>query len=185
MERHEALTMSYAGPANRIIIPVAITDSGGVTRNYPGLIDTGATHTCLSAELVAEMGFQPISFTEVDTAGGRIKDVPVYVVELISLCSGRMLFPKHKVTQTHLKEQQGVELLIGMDILLQGDFALTNKGGKTMASFRIPSVHEYNFIGEVENWNRFEAERERREANKTIGSTPKKKRHNKGHKRRF
>lgn len=175
MEQHQALTIWSSGVANRLIVSVDITNAQGVTKTYPGLIDTGATHTVVSAELAAEMQFQAVSYTESNTAGGKVKDVPVYVIDMLSLCDGKMLFPNHRVMQMNLTDQVGVEMLIGMDILNQGDFSLTNKGGKTMASFRIPSVHETNYVPEVNNWNRFELERDRRRQNSAIRGGKKKK----------
>jgi hypothetical protein len=35
-----------------------------------------------------------------------------------------------------------VEMLIGMDIISMGDFSVTNVGGKSCFSFRIPSIKE-------------------------------------------
>ena len=40
------------------------------------------------------------------------------------------------------------DVLIGMDIITQGDFAVTNLGGKTKFSFRIPSQASINFVTE-------------------------------------
>lgn len=38
------------------------------------------------------------------------------------------------------------DMLIGMDIISQGDFALTNRDGRTVFSFQIPSTHLYDFV---------------------------------------
>jgi hypothetical protein len=37
------------------------------------------------------------------------------------------------------------DMLIGMDVITLGDFAVTNFNGKTMFSFRIPSMTEIDF----------------------------------------
>ena len=39
----------------------------------------------------------------------------------------------------------GEDVLIGMDIITRGDFAITNVGGKTTFSFRIPSVETIDY----------------------------------------
>ncbi len=39
-------------------------------------------------------------------------------------------------------------MLIGMDIISRGDFAVTNKDGKTTFSFRLPSVAKIDFVKE-------------------------------------
>ena len=43
---------------------------------------------------------------------------------------------------------QGIDVLIGMDIISQGDFAISNYGGKTQFSFRIPSQEHIEFQNE-------------------------------------
>ncbi len=156
--------MSYNGLSNRIIIPVIVTNDKGVSKEFPGLIDTGATNTCVSAELAKELGFTPIGVTETGTANGKTQ-VNVYVGDL-SLCQGRVHFSRHKVLEVNLTEQQGVEILIGMDILIQGDFAITHKDGRTVASFRVPSIAKYDFVPQAEIANKFEAEQARRMLNR-------------------
>ena len=45
-------------------------------------------------------------------------------------------------------EFSGGDVLIGMDIISQGDFAVTNHGGITKFSFRMPSVTHIDFVEE-------------------------------------
>lgn len=40
------------------------------------------------------------------------------------------------------------DLIIGMDIMTQGDLSLTNMEGRTVFSFRIPSLHVVDFEAE-------------------------------------
>ena len=56
----------------------------------------------------------------------------------------------NNVVITSLEVTKGVvsdsaDVLIGMDIINRGDFAVTNLGGKTMFSFRMPSVEHIDF----------------------------------------
>ena len=164
MKRHEALTVSYNGITNKIIIPVNVTNDKGICKTFPGLIDTGATNTFVSLELATELGLVSVAIIDSGTANGKAK-ANVYVADL-SLCDGRVVFQKHKVLSANLTEQPGVEMLIGMDILSCGDFALTHKDGNSKASFRVPSCESYDFIPSVNNFNKFEAERSVREANR-------------------
>lgn len=39
----------------------------------------------------------------------------------------------------------GADVLLGMDVIAQGDFAITNRGGKTTFSYRYPSQEEIDF----------------------------------------
>lgn len=44
---------------------------------------------------------------------------------------------------------QNIDLLIGMDIIGLGDFAVTNLGGNTVFTFRVPSVEKIDFAGRL------------------------------------
>jgi hypothetical protein len=44
----------------------------------------------------------------------------------------------------------GVHMLIGMDIITAGDFSITNVGGVTVFSFRLPSQVEVDFVKELQ-----------------------------------
>jgi hypothetical protein len=48
----------------------------------------------------------------------------------------------------------GTELLLGMDIIAQGDFAITNYEGKTWWTFRIPSNEPIDFVEEINQYNK-------------------------------
>lgn len=42
------------------------------------------------------------------------------------------------------------DILIGMDVISAGDFAISNHEGRTVFSFRMPSAGRIDFAGEVE-----------------------------------
>jgi hypothetical protein len=48
----------------------------------------------------------------------------------------------------------GVDVIIGMDILGMGDFAVTHQAGKTTFTFCAPSRKEIDFVAEVEAYNK-------------------------------
>ena len=48
-----------------------------------------------------------------------------------------------RVTKGNLGD---ADVLIGMDIISQGDFAVTNVGGLTKFSFRVPSATHIDFV---------------------------------------
>jgi hypothetical protein len=52
-----------------------------------------------------------------------------------------------------LAELEGADVLIGMDVITLGDFAVTNENGTTTFSFRIPSLHTVDYVDEA-NRNR-------------------------------
>lgn len=43
----------------------------------------------------------------------------------------------------------GADILIGMDIIGAGDFAVTNHDGKTVFSYRHPSTHCIDFVKDI------------------------------------
>ena len=47
----------------------------------------------------------------------------------------------------------GGEILIGMDVIGQGDFAITHHEGKTTWSFRSPSCDEIDFVPSADRHN--------------------------------
>ncbi len=52
-------------------------------------------------------------------------------------------FATHRVSRAAVK---GADVLIGMDIIGAGDFAVTNLNGKTTFSYRYPSMERIDFV---------------------------------------
>ena len=48
------------------------------------------------------------------------------------------------------------DVLLGMDIISNGDFSITNYGGKTRWTFRIPPVSDINFVEEINEQKKVE-----------------------------
>jgi predicted aspartyl protease len=105
--------------------------------------DTGATHCAITKRVVDELGIEPISMAQVETAGGS-RSSPVYSV-CIAL-PNKVAFPWVKVTEVPLVGD--ADVLIGMDLIGRGDFAVTNSDGKTTLSFRFPSTTLLDFAAE-------------------------------------
>jgi hypothetical protein len=40
----------------------------------------------------------------------------------------------------------GVDMLIGMDMITEGDFIISNYAGRTVFTFRMPSAHSFDFL---------------------------------------
>ena len=102
--------------------------------------DTGASGSVLSKELVTALKLVPISYAKAVGANGPY-DTGVYYIDLF-LPNHRGIC-KLKVTDGNF---QGADILIGMDIISQGDFSVTNFNGKTTFSFRMPSLHEVDYV---------------------------------------
>ena len=110
---------------------------------FVGLWDTGATGTVISNTVVEKLGLKPIGKSKVfHTNGECVKNV--YAINIF--LPNKVAFAFVKVTEGVLN---GIDVLIGMDIITMGDFSITNVGGKTTFSFRVPSVKEIDFITET------------------------------------
>lgn len=95
--------------------------------------DTGAEHTSISMEVVEALQLKPKGYTSVMAFGGEEK-VGIYDIA-IGLPNGQ-LFHNVEVYGAELDEYA---ILIGMDIITETDFLITNENGKTTFQFRSPS----------------------------------------------
>ncbi len=110
------------------------------TKEYNAIWDTGATRTALTSTVAQECGLKPTGMCKLKTAGGE-KDSYTYFVS-VYLPNGVCL-PQLRVNEAELA---GADVLIGMDIISRGDFAVTNHEGKTNMSFRMPSIECIDFV---------------------------------------
>jgi len=95
--------------------------------------DTGATHSVLSPKIVNELGLIPIDSSIV--SGINHSQYADIVIASIGLANG-LLLPDIRFSVCDIP---GTDVLIGMDIIMMGDFAISNGDGKTLFSFAIPS----------------------------------------------
>jgi hypothetical protein len=105
--------------------------------------DTGATGSVITRAVVDELGIQPISMTVVHGVASQ-KITPVYLVDFY-LPMG-VIVGGLNVT---LGQLFNADALIGMDVINHGDFVVTNRGGKTKMSFRMPSLAETDYVEET------------------------------------
>lgn len=109
---------------------------------YPALWDTGAMGSVIDRSVVQQLDLKPTGNARVFHANGEAI-VNTYSIS-IALPNG-VTFPTVRVTEGCLN---GTKVLIGMDIISVGDFAVTCKGGKTKFSFQVPSTHDIDFVSE-------------------------------------
>jgi hypothetical protein len=97
------------------------------------LWDTGAMHCCISDRAVLALGLQMEDTGAIRSATG-LAQVGVYRVNL--KLSNDILLPDIQIVTFSAPED--FDVVIGMDVITRGDLAITNAGGKTVFSFRIP-----------------------------------------------
>lgn len=120
-------------------VPPAAAPASNQLKRFIAIWDTGATASAISQRVVDACDLKPIGMAEVNTANG-VAHANVYLVAMM-LPSG-VGFPSVKVTLADLGAD---DCLIGMDIISRGDFAITNRGGRTVFSFRTPSLQHIDF----------------------------------------
>ena len=109
---------------------------------YTAVWDTGATSSVITEKVIGDLELQPVGLTTNHTVGGTVKSERYLVnfwlpnkviVPGLSACRG---------------EIYGTDVLIGMDVIGRGDFAVTNSDGQTWLSFTMPSVRKLDFVAE-------------------------------------
>ncbi|GHS93434.1 hypothetical protein AGMMS50276_03910 [Synergistales bacterium] len=113
--------------------------SGG--KAYTAIWDTGATVTCITQKVVDDLGLVGLGKCKNITAGGAIETTR----HLIDLwLPNKVVILKCDVTKVELYALKA-DVLIGMDVISQGDFTITNYQGKTVMTFRIPSLETVDY----------------------------------------
>ena len=118
-----------------------VVDVAGQRLRLKGIWDTGASATAISQNVVTALGLNPTGMKrEVHTANG-IRKADTYAVSL-HLPQGVITNP---VLAVDVDLITGADVLIGMDVIGTGDFAVTHSGGRTKLSFCVPSMHDTDY----------------------------------------
>ena len=110
------------------------------------LWDTGATTTSISYDVVKNLNLQATGCMTIKTPSGS-KVVNTYLVDIILPNNVRII--DIPVCDSDIGEQ-GLGVLIGMDIITKGDFMLTNYNNKTVFTFRVPSLNRTDFVKQID-----------------------------------
>lgn len=109
------------------------------------LWDTGATNCAITSSLVKKLKLIPIGKTEV-TYGGGTEETYVHLIHVY--LPNNVMIPNVQVTECD-DGKGDFDMIIGMEIITRGDFSVTNVGGNTIVSFRIPSIKEIDYVKEA------------------------------------
>ncbi|MCY4106118.1 MAG: aspartyl protease family protein [Chloroflexi bacterium] len=146
-----SFTTKYNGIATALITPCAISAAWDpleekpepVAVRYQCLWDTGATISAVTKRVATDLGLATEALIPIQHAGGVSVDVPQHYVNL--QLPNNVVVVGRAVAQLPLTNY---DVLIGMDIISQGDLAISNFNGKTTFTFRMPSVKEFDFVAE-------------------------------------
>jgi hypothetical protein len=144
-----SFTAKAAGILRDITIAIGVAPTPAVPiasnlqhfHSTTALWDTGATNSCITADLAASIGAVPIGKTIVHGAHGP-GQMNVYMIDF-------MLPNQVRITDIRATEvvstAGGFGVIVGMDIITLGDFCITNVDGKTVVTYRIPSLKVIDF----------------------------------------
>jgi len=151
--RPVSFTVNYNGISKVLITEVEISLAFVPTKNekppspkkYNAIWDTGATNSVITNRVAIECGLMPIDIVKAYTANG-IRNSLVYLVGI--WLPNNFVRANTRVTDGEIT---GADVLIGMDIINFGDFAVTNKDWKTTFSFRFPSIERIDFVKQIQS----------------------------------
>jgi hypothetical protein len=129
-----------SSPFDRNAPPVIISQLAEKAKTYKCIWDTGATNSVISQKVVDECGLMPIGMALVNSATEQ-KRCETFLVSIF--LPNKVAVPSIVATKGMLAD---CDVLIGMDIIALGDFAITHPEGKTMFSFRLPSIGQLDFV---------------------------------------
>lgn len=143
----KSLTCSYQGVVNVITTPVEVKNP--VTKDSMSthaIWDTGATNSVVTHAVAQKLGLAAMGKSTVLGVHGP-KDVNVYFVNLT--LNNKDISLDIPVTECdELSADNSIGMLVGMDIISQGDFTITNLNRKTTMSFRIPSMESVDYVAQ-------------------------------------
>ena len=154
----QAFTLHENGLLSSIITNVSMRQSLKLCQDYHlvcqqadvrALWDTGATGSCISQGLARHLGLSAIDMCPVRGVTGVVNSL-VYRIDIL-LPSMPSSVAMSNVRVTEFMDNGSFEIIIGMDIITQGDFAISNKDGKTTVSFRVPpSDDPIDFLKQIQ-----------------------------------
>jgi len=138
-----AYTKDYEGIASAIITDAYVFEGEPIE---PGIIpskrffthnacwDTGAEVTMISTRVVEALGLEPFEHTSLMGIGGD-EEVGVYLIHL-GLPNGYL----YRNLIVYASDIDDYDVLIGMNLISQSDFFITNIGGNNHFAFDIPAT---------------------------------------------
>jgi len=146
----QAFTIQHEGKAREIISDAGVSEPFELdtsNRNDPRILntkalwDTGATGCVVTKSVALALKLKPISVAKVGGLGGY-KESNVYLVHLY--LADNIVIEHVQVTEiADLGDTFGI--IFGMNLINQGDFAISNLNNKTTISVRWPSLETFDF----------------------------------------
>jgi hypothetical protein len=160
-----AFTVQYPGRVRQLVLPINLSEAYDPRSGLPApsvmpfqsVWDTGASACAISSKVIASLNLKPTGKTMVQTAGGQGL-ANTYLINLY--LPNDVVFLGVRVAEAQLVGNE--DILIGMDIIGNGDFSVTNFDRKTCMSFRLPSLKRIDYVPETNKKIAFENPQARR-----------------------
>lgn len=132
---------------NRILIDcsIGIPHVTNVERPMKALWDTGACCTCIATSVAHEMGLIKVNERELIGADNKPFMADVFCVRLKM---GHFEIGNIEVCGIPMSGKME-NMIIGMDVITKGDLSITNYEGKTVLTFREPSLEKIDYVEEL------------------------------------
>jgi hypothetical protein len=153
-QKCHAFTQKHGGRVNRILTEVHISLAFS-PKNQPAdvqlhktraLWDTGASHSVITESTAKALGLTPTGKRIIQHAGGQ-GEYNTYVVNFYlpnQVAIGGVLV-------SECPDNDGsFGAIIGMDIICDGDFSISNHQGQTWVTFRYPSLQATDYVADFE-----------------------------------
>lgn len=135
---------------------------------FKAIWDTGATNSVITQAVVDACGLKATGMKQVH--GVLSTDVAeTFIVNM--LLPNDVQFVNWVVTRGKLTGAEA-EMLLGMDVITHGDFSITNVGGKTVFTFRVPSIQTVDYAAEARAIRTATQKRAKRKAKRSQKKRP-------------
>ncbi len=136
-------------------------------KTFKAIWDTGATNSVITQTVVDACQLKATGMAKVH--GVLSTDVAeTFLVNLLLPNAVQVV----GVEVTLGKMAGAADILLGMDIITNGDFSITNVGGETVFSFRVPSIKTVDFVKEANALNAAAKKRAKRKAKRAKKKRP-------------
>ena len=142
--RVSAFVSEYPGLSKRLATDATLKH-GGKETTVRALWDAGATSTCISKDAVTALSLVPLGKRQMHTPSD-VYTANTYQIDI--LLPNNVIARDFVVCDSEIGTQ-GLGMLIGMDIISQGDFAVSNYNGKTVFTFRTPSQERTDYVKKI------------------------------------
>jgi hypothetical protein len=147
--KHSTISFYYTRKQNKIITPVhlyAIPFNSLLSLPTDALWDTGASMSAITPEIKNKLRLTPV---DKKTIAG-IHSTQVVDIVFITLELPNSVIKKNIKTAV-CNITSNVGMIIGMDIISLGDFALSNGDDQTLLSFAVPPFQEKTDFSKRQN----------------------------------